>query len=630
MMKGDPMMKGLPMMMMRFSILMALAFLPGPAFGQAIGDWMISRRTGPGYSQMHVTPVDGQVLSSNAQGNAVFIPQSGLTLYNPARGNLLVGNGAAWTVLGSGPNGQVLMADSAQTAGLKWSIVSAGDMTKAVYDPDLNAVFAPAQGGTGESSLQAAINSLMASSGALVAGDLFVYNGTNVVRFPAGSSGLPLIGIGAGQVPGWGQLGSPGIADGAITLAKVGSITGPRVLGRESAGSGPIQDLTPAQVTALLNTFTTALKGLVPAPVTAGGFFLRDDGTWAAAGVGNVTKVGTPVDNQVGVWTGDGTIEGDPAFTFDTATDALTTGVLNLSSLLSITAQSAGVMQLGLDSASPTGQIVKGPDARAGTDTNTEGGLLTFQSGAGTGTGAVSSLIFQTPTVGGSGTAAQPQAIRLTLSSAAADFTVDVTVPTEVYDATGWNGDLSAPTKDAVRDKIESMTRTGVRRTVYINAGAMIPRATTGAAIGTFETASNKIMLDTMDFDSSIEEYAGFWWTPPSSWNVAAITLKFHWTAGSGSGTVKWDVIPYCYIDGSAIDATGAEQSAGADTFLAANLMHITSTTPTITVGGTPTANRPIYFQIARDTATDTLNADARLLGATIEFTESTTEPAAQ
>lgn len=32
-----------------------------------------------------------------------------------------------------------------------------------------------------------------------------------------------------------------------------------------------------------------------------------------------------------------------------------------------------------------------------------------------------------------------------------------VTVDTEVYDPTGWNGDLSVPTKDAVRDKIETM-----------------------------------------------------------------------------------------------------------------------------------------------------------------------------
>lgn len=40
-------------------------------------------------------------------------------------------------------------------------------------------------------------------------------------------------------------------------------------------------------------------------------------------GGGNVSKVGTPVDNQVGVWTGDGTIEGDTGLTFDTTTNVL-------------------------------------------------------------------------------------------------------------------------------------------------------------------------------------------------------------------------------------------------------------------------------------------------------------------
>jgi len=44
--------------------------------------------------------------------------------------------------------------------------------------------------------------------------------------------------------------------------------------------------------------------------------------SWAAGG-GDVSKVGTPVDGQIGVWTGDGTIEGDSALTFDTSTDSL-------------------------------------------------------------------------------------------------------------------------------------------------------------------------------------------------------------------------------------------------------------------------------------------------------------------
>lgn len=54
--------------------------------------------------------------------------------------------------------------------------------------------------------------------------------------------------------------------------------------------------------------------------------FLQTNGggtlLWATpAGSGDVTKVGTPVDSQIGVWTGDGTIEGDVDFTFDTASN---------------------------------------------------------------------------------------------------------------------------------------------------------------------------------------------------------------------------------------------------------------------------------------------------------------------
>jgi len=50
------------------------------------------------------------------------------------------------------------------------------------------------------------------------------------------------------------------------------------------------------------------------------GQFLSTDGagvlTFQSSGNGGVTKVGTPVDNQIGVWTGDGTIEGTNELTF--------------------------------------------------------------------------------------------------------------------------------------------------------------------------------------------------------------------------------------------------------------------------------------------------------------------------
>ncbi|MDB4335437.1 hypothetical protein N9994_00075 [bacterium] len=40
-------------------------------------------------------------------------------------------------------------------------------------------------------------------------------------------------------------------------------------------------------------------------------FQVDEDGTITGNGLGDVSKVGTPVNNQIGVWTGDGTIEGD-------------------------------------------------------------------------------------------------------------------------------------------------------------------------------------------------------------------------------------------------------------------------------------------------------------------------------
>lgn len=62
----------------------------------------------------------------------------------------------------------------------------------------------------------------------------------------------------------------------------------------------------------------------------ADGTFLKSNGASSAptfatpAGSGDVSKVGTPVANQVGYWTGDGTLAGDAGLTYDPTTDALT------------------------------------------------------------------------------------------------------------------------------------------------------------------------------------------------------------------------------------------------------------------------------------------------------------------
>lgn len=75
--------------------------------------------------------------------------------------------------------------------------------------------------------------------------------------------------------------------------------------------------------------------------------------------------------------------------------------------------------------------LVIGEASRPGTDTNIAGANGTIQSGLGTGTGTGSSLIFQTPTVTGSGTGVQSYATRLTLDSGLAQI-----IPTTVFGPT--------------------------------------------------------------------------------------------------------------------------------------------------------------------------------------------------
>lgn len=70
------------------------------------------------------------------------------------------------------------------------------------------------------------------------------------------------------------------IANDAVSNAKLANMATATFKGRTTSGTGDPEDLTGTQATALLNTFTTSLKGLVPAPGSTTNAFLRDDGTW--------------------------------------------------------------------------------------------------------------------------------------------------------------------------------------------------------------------------------------------------------------------------------------------------------------------------------------------------------------
>lgn len=97
----------------------------------------------------------------------------------------------------------------------------------------------------------------------------------------------------------------------------------------------------------------------------------------------------------------------------------------------------AATWQLGgASAAAPVAQTLRSQGSRAGTDTDVGGANLTIGSGPGTGVGALSSIVFQTPAAAGAGSGAQALTTRLTVSGTAATFTVPVLAP---------DGSVSAP-----------------------------------------------------------------------------------------------------------------------------------------------------------------------------------------
>lgn len=159
---------------------------------------------------------------------------------------------------------------------------------------------------------------------------------------------------------------------------------------------------------------------------------------------------------------------------------------------------------------------------------------------------------------------------------------------------------------------------------LWISAGAMWAKTTSGCAVlAKTEMTTSLVNIQTLDFDSSTQEFAQFTIALPRNWNNGTVTAKFYWTAASGSGGVVWEISGGAYSDDDALTvALGTAQTA-TDTLLAANDLHISPATSAITLAGTPADSDFLAFQISRNPSdgSDTLAVDAKLLGIMLTIT---------
>ncbi len=102
---------------------------------------------------------------------------------------------------------------------------------------------------------------------------------------------------GSGNVTGTSTIGN-----NVVSNAKLATVATGTIKGRVTAAAGNVEDLTGTQATTLLDTFTSALKGLAPASGGGTTNFLRADGTWAApagggggGGLGGVATITLPI-----------------------------------------------------------------------------------------------------------------------------------------------------------------------------------------------------------------------------------------------------------------------------------------------------------------------------------------------
>lgn len=72
------------------------------------------------------------------------------------------------------------------------------------------------------------------------------------------------------------------VDNNVVTNAKLADVATSTIKGRVTAGTGDPEDLTPTQVTSMLDAFASGSKGLAPASGGGTANFLRADATWAS------------------------------------------------------------------------------------------------------------------------------------------------------------------------------------------------------------------------------------------------------------------------------------------------------------------------------------------------------------
>jgi len=159
----------------------------------------------------------------------------------------------------------------------------------------------------------------------------------------------------------------------------------------------------------------------------------------------------------------------------------------------------------------------------------------------------------------------------------------------------------------------------------FIPAVDFIAPALNPAALATRYLTTNLQPLQTYAFDQTTQEFLWYRWVPPKRWSLGTVTFAPIWTAeGVPTGTAIFTLAGVTVSNDDPLDAVLGTGISSTDTFVLANDLHVGPTSTAITIAGVPADGDVVWFRLSRDVATDTLTADAQLIGIKLFYTTDT------
>lgn len=139
------------------------------------------------------------------------------------------------------------------------------------------------------------------------------------------------------------------------------------------------------------------------------------------------------------------------------------------------------------------------------------------------------------------------------------------------------------------------------------------------------KTSGTNTVYETLDFDQATKETCYAQVPIPPSATPTTMKIRIFWTASTGSGTVIWEVVRRSIADGEVLDSNTTPATITntvADSLLSTGAVHVAPIT--LTTGTDSVADDLLDIRFSRDAAnaSDTLNADAKLLSVLFEITD--------